>query len=229
MKVLLLFMLLPVACVGQTKYLKYYLKEQAKTYRIIGAENKTVFKTINNSHTDLSQFKGKKIIADLWYGNCGPCFQQLPLLEKMKEIFANDTSIVFLNICTETTDSLWRQRIREKGITGIHLLDERKRSFRRDHLLINEFNMDGWPAYVFIDETGKFQGGTYVTPENFILFGYYVNEFSKGKSLKESAESFEGEINAEKISPDFGAFLKGRLFLMGENAGVNGYRPFFKK
>jgi thiol-disulfide isomerase/thioredoxin len=229
MKVLLLFMLLPVVSIAQTKYLKYELKEQAKTYRIIGTENKTVLKTTANSHTDLSRFKGKKIIADLWYGNCGPCFRQLPFLEKMKELFANDTSIVFLNICTETTDSLWRLRIREKTITGINLLDERTRRFRRDRLLINEFNMDGWPSYVFIDETGKFQGATFVTPENLVLFAYYVSEFSKGRSLKESAESFGQEINAEKISPEFSAFLRSKLLLTDENVVFNGYRPFFKK
>lgn len=230
MKLLLAIILLPIACISQIPDLKYYLRAQRKTYTLIGKENTTRLKTLDNKYVTLNDFKGKTIVADLWYGNCGPCFEQIPYFDRIKEIYKADTNILFINICTETTDSLWRSRIKEQHITGLNLLDERKRFARSDNLLINEFRVEGWPSYVFVDNNSKLQGVTYVKPQSFLLFSYYINELINGHSLKDAVENFKTDIHSDNISPAFKKFLTANLSIPDNDVknAVDVYKPYFK-
>lgn len=72
----------------------------------------------------LASLKGKVVVMDFWATWCGPCRVQHPLIEKVKERFANNPDVVFLSVNTDEDVSLvkpfvasqrWEDRIYFEG------------------------------------------------------------------------------------------------------------------
>ena len=116
------------------------------------------------------------------------------------------------------------------NITGLNLLDERKRLNRSSITLINDFGFEGYPTYAFIDANGKFQGATYVKPQDYILFAYYIRGITQGYSLNETYEHFRNEARSDAVSVSFKKFLTDELLMKEEeiNQAMALYKPFFK-
>lgn len=232
MKCLLtLLLLLPVWVPAQTDYLKIYLKNQRKSYKLIGNTVDLEVKTLDNQTFSLADLKGKIVVMDLWYGNCGPCFRQLPYLDTIKQYFKDDTTLVFINLCSETSDSVWRKRIDDFEISGIHLLHPNKTRTRGEKSVPQLFNQEGFPSYIFLDMNARLLGATHVKPVSKILFAFYIECIKNGLTLQQAEDLFAHELSASRPSAAFHHFLTEKLGIkegdIEKETAI--YRPFFKK
>lgn len=210
----------------QTKYLKSRIKEQKKNYKIIGVQNQTPLKTLDNRTFELNDFKGKYIVVDFWFTKCAPCFREFPHLDKIKQRYLADTNLIFVNICSISSEAEWRKVIQEKSITGIHLFDENTQQMDRRLIgspkpngqgtIHDQLYLNGYPGYAFLNDEGTILGATNVSPSDSILFAYYIDGLLQNKSIEESFHSFFEEINKKETSKNFNDFLKKRFGIDAE-------------
>ena len=60
-----------------------------------------VISWLNGEKLALASLKGKVVVFDFWATWCGPCRAQQPLYEQVKERFAANPNVVFLNVSTD--------------------------------------------------------------------------------------------------------------------------------
>lgn len=99
----------------------------------------------------LSDFKGRILYIDIWTTWCVNCIANFnhskKLHERLKAIHL-DTSILFINICTEDSRSKWKNALKENQPIGINL-------YARDTSFYQTWKIDDFPRYLIIDQMGK--------------------------------------------------------------------------
>lgn len=106
-------------------------------------DSKITFKEV------LNQYKGKKILIDVWASWCADCIKSLP---KTKELQKEFPDVVFLFLSVDKRNSSWKKGIQRFGINGEHynLPNGMKKGELVDFLSLR------WiPRYLVIDKTGK--------------------------------------------------------------------------
>jgi len=97
-----------------------------------------------------SKYKGKIVYVDFWGTWCVPCLNEMPSSVKLQERF-KDKPVVFLFLCNRCTYEGWQKTIKEKGITGEHVLltDQEYKE------LAKLYDIKGVPHYLLIDKEGR--------------------------------------------------------------------------
>jgi hypothetical protein len=99
----------------------------------------------------LSEFRGKILYIDVWTTWCVNCIANFPrskkLYNRLKYIHL-DSSILFLNICTEESKTAWEKLLKKKQPEGINL-------YATDTSLYKTWKIDAFPHYVIADREGK--------------------------------------------------------------------------
>jgi thiol-disulfide isomerase/thioredoxin len=78
---------------------------------------------------EMTKLKGKTLVIDFWATWCGPCIAQHPLIEEVKQKYAQSRDVVFLSLDADDDHSLvapfmrgqnWNQRVYlEAGLAGL--------------------------------------------------------------------------------------------------------------
>ncbi len=131
-----------------------FLKEKTKNIKRFAkgqpATNFTL-KDKNGKIVSLSDFKGKYVLIDFFSAWCKPCIAERPYSEKLETEFA-DKNIVFLNVCIDSKESIWKKVLDKIPLEGTELYAEDKESKE----IREAYNIEGASAYFFLDKDGNF-------------------------------------------------------------------------
>ncbi|WP_417761888.1 TlpA disulfide reductase family protein [Shewanella sp.] len=100
-----------------------------------------------NSH-DLSQYKGKVVIVNMWATWCPPCVRELPALDRLSQKLADDNVVLVPISIDQTEQQQVRSFLNEQGMQNFN-------SFYDPHMQLSEiFPLDTIPATFILSPEG---------------------------------------------------------------------------
>jgi len=122
------------------------------------------FKDVKGKKVQLSDFKGKIVVLDMWFTGCSGCLEVAKNLPAVEEEFKGRTDIVFLSLSVDKDKNKWLNSINPKkkeyfGYTHYTTpttvyTNTGEQSF--DHPFINRYNpTKSFPRVMIIDKQGK--------------------------------------------------------------------------
>lgn len=134
-------------------YLSEALKDKMKQVMQSGAGAQAPdfsFNDVNGKKVSLSQFKGKLVYIDFWATWCGPCMMEMPHSMELQKKFLKEKDIVFLFVSLDDDEQKWKNTVRERKYTGVHIKAEGKNA------TINKtYGLTSIPRYFLIGKDGK--------------------------------------------------------------------------
>lgn len=106
----------------------------------------------------LSEYKGQYVLLDFWGTWCGPCLKETPFLKKAYRQFSDQ--LEFIGIAVDYDKQRVEEYVQENNITWPQIFI--KKNSTNPDLLIEDYNVFGYPAMFLIDPEGKIVIG----PEN---------------------------------------------------------------
>lgn len=100
----------------------------------------------------LEKHKGKVIYVDFWASWCGPCINELPYWEKLKEQYANK-EVAFISISIDEKFADWKRKAEQLKIDSRYSFFLKNSSDQS--ILKNCLEVGSVPHYFLIDRTGK--------------------------------------------------------------------------
>lgn len=96
----------------------------------------------------ISQYKGKKVLIDVWASWCGDCIKGMPKVVDLQNKYKD---VVYLFLSLDKSDEDWKLGIKKYNVQGEHyfLTSGWKGAFGKF------VNLDWIPRYMVIDENGK--------------------------------------------------------------------------
>ena len=103
-------------------------------------------KSLTGKNLRLSEFRGEVVMINFWATWCGPCRQEMPLLDELHRRYQKvGLRLIGVNIDDDQRSAI--KMVRVLGISFPVLLDERKHVSRL-------YDVDAMPATLLIDRTG---------------------------------------------------------------------------
>ena len=100
-------------------------------------------KTYADKVKRLSEFKGKIIYIDLWATWCGPCVNELPYFDKLKEKYLNNQDIIFLSLSIDDEEDKWLKFVlKSKDFKNQFIIDRSK---------LKSYRVASIPRFILID------------------------------------------------------------------------------
>jgi len=152
------------------------LEESSKTKKIQSYFQKYLEKTgIKPGKISLESLKGSYVYIDFWATWCGPCIRQQAPLKKLEEkLKGANVKFVSISLDEKENYSKWREMIKEKALTGIHLISEE--GFAGN--LPRSYKVNSIPSFVLISPDGKLLSLDSYWPSDsqaYILFEELLN------------------------------------------------------
>ncbi|WP_291117318.1 redoxin family protein [Flavobacterium sp. UBA6135] len=122
-----------------------------KTYERLGRgkiADEIIATNLDAKLINLSNFKGKNIVIDVWATWCGPCRYQSPYFEKMAIKYKKE-NIQFIALSTDKDTKKWfvSAKLKSKSVLQLHANDSGK--------LVKDYNIESIPRFILIDTEGK--------------------------------------------------------------------------
>ena len=132
---------------------------------------------LQGQSVSLSDFKGQAVFLDFWASWCGPCIEDFPYLEQIKQQ-TRDQKVVFLSISLDSRADEWHQAVDEHGLTGVHVHAPDGRQVAVDQL----YQVRGIPSYFLVGPDGRMDGRVdYVSDTNVAEVVSRIEEVASGK------------------------------------------------
>lgn len=98
-----------------------------------------------------SDFLGKVVLFDFWFTGCRGCAALHKKMIPVKEHFRNDPSVVFVSVCVDSDEELWKRSIRSGDYTD---KDDVKLWIGRGdlkHPIIKHYRIASYPTMVLVN------------------------------------------------------------------------------
>lgn len=102
---------------------------------------------INGRDVRLRDFKGKIVLMDFWATWCGPCLEELPLLQLLWEK-AKNRDFVWISVSVDEDKEAWETFVRNNGLGGIQL---------RNPQWAANLSIHSYPTVLLVDRSGTFR------------------------------------------------------------------------
>lgn len=96
----------------------------------------------------IRDFEDQIVYVNFWATWCGPCIKNMPELNKLIALYADDPRISFVNICLDSKKNDWQISVSKYNINGVNLYAAGKWNQK----LRSYFNIKGIPHYALIKE-----------------------------------------------------------------------------
>ncbi|APG65105.1 redoxin [Tenacibaculum todarodis] len=97
----------------------------------------------------IDQYKGKKVLIDVWASWCADCVKGLPTVKELQTAFPE---VVFLFLSVDKKSNSWKNGVRRFNIEGEHYNLPRG---MKDGDFVDFLNANWIPRYVVVDEVGN--------------------------------------------------------------------------
>lgn len=95
----------------------------------------------------LSNLKGKLIYIDLWATWCGPCLQEMPAYEKLKESYKDNPTISFISLSIDDNKDAWKKNMQQRNAQGLQWIVDRAK--------LQPYNIMSIPRSILVDKDFK--------------------------------------------------------------------------
>ena len=106
---------------------------------------------INGNQVSLTDFWGKVVYVDFWATWCQPCLSKISMTNTLQSRMLNN-DVVFVHVSLEKTRRQWRDAVRFRNYSGVHLYAEGGINSE----IAKAFNVTSMPTYFIIDRYGNF-------------------------------------------------------------------------
>jgi thiol-disulfide isomerase/thioredoxin len=81
------------------------------------------YKDVDGNTVNLSDFKGKFVVIDIWATWCKPCVAEIPFMEKIAEEMKGE-NVVFLSISIDKQQQVdkWKKFVADKSLSGVQVI-----------------------------------------------------------------------------------------------------------
>lgn len=125
-----------------------------------------VMSDLNGKNIRLSDFKGKVIVIDLWATWCGPCLEEMPYFDALRDKYSGNNQITFISLCVNDERSNWLKNTAKRGVSGIQLFAAKAAT--------SDYRIMNLPRTMIIDKEFKVQEMFGPSPANPRLESYIL-------------------------------------------------------
>jgi thiol-disulfide isomerase/thioredoxin len=112
-----------------------------------GKASNFTLKSLSGKNIKLSELRGQVVMLNFWASWCGPCRQEMPLLEKMYEKY-NRLGFTLLGVNVEENSDEAKKLLREIKVSFPILFDTR-------NITSKLYNVSAMPTTILIDRSGN--------------------------------------------------------------------------
>jgi len=103
-------------------------------------------KSLEGSNLRLEEYRGQVVLINFWASWCGPCRQEMPLLDRLHHRY-EDTGFAVLGINVEGEIKPAQEIVDKTNVTFPVLIDE-------DQKVSEMYNLEAMPSTVVVDRDG---------------------------------------------------------------------------
>lgn len=104
----------------------------------------------NGKNVSLKDFRGKVVYIDFWGVHCSPCIAEIKKeVPALHEKYKNK-EVVFVNICVDESEKVWKEKIKELKLTGINV------RALVPNAITTDYAISAIPHHILIDKKGNF-------------------------------------------------------------------------
>ncbi len=111
------------------------------------------FVTHKGDTVSLSDMRGKVLYVDFWATWCKPCIREMPASAELRDIFKEESELVFMYVSVDKSAEVWRKWLKKKGVDEQSLHVQATKESMED--IRARWGHRGIPFFLIINEDGK--------------------------------------------------------------------------